>query len=303
MAKISIGVIGSGVFGRYHALKCVGHPDVTLTGIYSPAIDQGEGLAREVSTDFYHKAGDLIAQSDAIIIACPAIHHAAHAMECLQAKRHVLVEKPLATERADARKIVDLARAGGLCLQVGHQERFVVRAIGLDRVPETPRRIVGRRLNPFSVRGTDTSVTLDLMTHDLDLVFWLMKAEPERIIAYTQAVRSELPDAALALLKFPEGSARLEASRIEQASQRDIQIVYPSGEVRIDFNSKSLDNRTDFDLNPDFPDHPDVRDSLNAGLNEFVAAIRDRRRAFIDGEAGLAAVSAALEIDRTGFGR
>ena len=300
MTKLRIGVIGSGVFGRYHALKCISHPNVTLTGIHSPETGQGNNLAAEVGVNFFQSSNRLINKSDAIIIACPAVYHAAHALDCLSAGRHVLIEKPMTTDLANAKKITALAHANNLTVQIGHQERFVLRAIGLDRISEKPIEITARRMSPYSERGTDTSVTLDLMSHDLDLVLWLMGEAPIEIRGMTQTVRSNCPDAALGFLQFENAKARLEASRVENESSREMRIRYPSGEVHIDFNAKTVAHDTGFDLNSDFANHPDAKDSLAAGLNEFVAAIQEKRPSLIDGEAGMAVVKAALQIDENG---
>jgi len=90
----------------------------------------------------------------------------------------MLIEKPMAVNLSDARQIAELAQKKDLIVQVGHQERFVARAIGLDKVPERPVLIKAERLNPYSPRGTDTSVTMDLMTHDIDLACWLFGETP-----------------------------------------------------------------------------------------------------------------------------
>ena len=303
MTKIRIGVIGSGVFGRYHALKCQAHPNVILTGIHSPETGQGRRLAREVGAAYFAKPNGLIETSDALIIACPAIYHAEHAMKCLAAGQHILIEKPMTTNVDDARQIIALAESKKLIIQIGHQERFVLRVIGLDRVPEKPVEIRAHRMSPYSERGTDTSVTLDLMSHDLDLVLWLMGEAPIEIQGMTQTVRSSCPDAALGCLQFENARAWLEASRVEVESSRKMQIRYPSGTVHIDFNAKTVEHDTGFDLNAGFASHPDAKDSLAAGLNEFVSAIAENRSSFINGQAGLAVVEASLEIDKNGFGR
>ena len=297
MGQISIGVVGSGVFGRYHALKCVNHPEVKFIGFVTSDIKQAKRLCQEVGGQVFKDTQSLAKQCDGIIIACPAIHHFGHARTVLENDCHVLVEKPLVTRRVDGEALLELANRKKRIIQVGHQERFVARAIGLDQIPDTPIAIKAKRMGPYSVRGTDASVTLDLMTHDLDLVLWMLGEHPKSVSGFTQAVRSEQPDASIGFLQFSNTKVRLEASRVEEAGERIMKIDYPKGRVIIDFNAKTIRNNTPYNLNEAFADHPEVKDSLAAGLDAFVEAIRSGEQPWINGEAGLAAVQAALQID------
>jgi predicted dehydrogenase len=295
--RLKIGVIGAGVFGGYHAGKCAAHPRLELVGIFDPDRARCRASATKQNTQAFFHPSELFASVDAAIIACPAIYHGDMALAALQAGCHVLIEKPIADNVSKAQRIVDIAASNDLIVQVGHQERFVFKAIGLDTIPETPTKIVGHRFSPFSHRGTDVSVTLDLMTHDLDLVLWLMGETPVSISGQSLRVASSKPDAAYAKLSFSHGVARLEASRVEEASSRQMRLTYPSGTIEIDFNAKSLIHDTPFDLNDRFGDSPMARDSLGAGTNAFVDAVLDGKPAPISGEDGLRALKAALRID------
>jgi len=223
-------------------------------------------------------------------------------LKALQANRHILVEKPLAVDLQSAERIIALASRNNLTVQVGHQERFVVRAIGLDKVSEKPILIRAIRRNGFSPRGTDTSVTMDLMTHDIDLVHWLM-GTPKQVRSKSIRQQSNFSDRVWEELEFDNGYAFLEASRIAEQGQRIMEISYPSGTVRINFNAKTLKNDTPFALNAKFADHPEAKDSLAAGTNEFVRAIRANTTPFISGHDGLAAVKTALMADHYGLAR
>ena len=297
MSKISIGIVGSGVFGRYHGLKCKSHPNVNLVGFVTSDKAQAVKLCKEVGGRVFNTTKELAKACDAIIIACPAVYHFEHAKTALMNNCHVLIEKPMVTNVDEGLTLIELAKNRGKIIQAGHQERYVVRAIGLDRISEKPIRIAARRMGPYSVRGTDASVTLDLMTHDLDLVLWLLGEKPHAVSGDTLSVRSETPDVALAFLSFPNTEVRLEASRVEDAGERIMTLTYPSGQVRIDFNAKTLGNSTPFEFNSDFSEHPEAKDSLAAGLNEFVGSIQAGRSPWISGQDGLAAVKIALEID------
>ncbi len=212
---------------------------------------------------------------------------------------HVLVEKPLATDAAAAGELVEMAHAAGRILQVGHQERFVLSALGVFDIQETPLLIEARRCNPFHERGSDVSVTLDLMTHDLDLVRVLAGRVPVASISATQRrERTVHPDAVDAHLTFANGvEARLSASRLNAAPDRGLRLVYASGEIAVDFVAKSVTNTTPHAINPDFANDPSARDSLGASVAAFVSAVHAGAPVIVTGEDGREAVALAEAID------
>lgn len=300
--KLKIGVVGGGVFGGYHAAKCAAHPRVDYVGTFDKNMTRAEAIALPKGGAAFGRYSQLLKSCDAVIIASPASHHGEGALRALQSGCHALVEKPIATQQDLALKSIQAAAQRGLVLQVGHQERFVCKAIGLDKTPQTPLRIEAVRHSPYGPRGTDVSVTLDLMIHDLDMAFWLMKQDATAIAGETARVRSHTSDAALALISFPNGSVRLQASRVETASERIMRIVYPIGDIEIDFNAKTLRQSkgvlaAGFDLNENFGQTALASDSLGAGLDSFVASIVDGAEVAISGHDGLLALKAALIID------
>lgn len=297
---IRIGVVGAGVFGGYHAGKCQAHDRVELIGIYDPDAKAVNAAAKEHLTRAFHNYDAMLSRVDAVIVACPAKYHAQMALEALRCARHVLVEKPIASDLKSAQDMVDIAGLNNCVLQVGHQERFVAKAIGLDRAPENPVKITARRMSPFSVRGTDVSVTQDLMTHDIDMALWLMGSVPSDVDCDSICVRTDQPDAARAVLSFPHGGkAYLEASRVEAPEDRErvMEITYPSGSLKVDFVNKTFENTTGFDFNPDFGDDPIAADSLGAGTNAFIRAVLDGDKIPVTGRDGLEALKVALMID------
>jgi len=185
-------------------------------------------------------------------------------------------------------------------VQTGHQERFVAKAIGLEAVPETPKFIKANRIGRESARGTDVSVTLDLMTHDLDLVLWLMGRQPQKITSQTQKVYSPHSDITEARLDFADGYAELIASRAADAFRRTMEIVYPSGTVHIDFNTKTLQHDTPFDLDTNFAAKPMASDSLGAATESFVASILQDAPIIVTAQDGYNALKLALDIDAIG---
>ena len=171
---LKIAVIGAGVFGGYHANKCAAHPRVEFVGVYDPDISRASVHADKHGVQAFDNFQAMLAKSQAVIVASPADTHGAMALTALEFGKHCLIEKPIASRLRDAAKIVQMAEEKNLVVQIGHQERFVAKAIGLDRLPESPSKIISHRMSKFSERGTDVSVSLDLMTHDLDLLLMLM---------------------------------------------------------------------------------------------------------------------------------
>jgi len=241
----------------------------------------------------------MLGHVDALVIASPAQSHGDLAIRALKAGVHCLIEKPIAATLSEAASILKLAKTENPIVQIGHQERFVIQAIGLDKIAERPTAITAYRMSPYSQRGTDVSVTLDLMTHDLDLVNYVMQAPPIKIIGTPVHVRNRYSDASFAKIIFPEGCiVRLHASRVEDHYRRTMDITYPSGTVSIDYNAKTLTHDTPFDLNANFTQDLLAKDSLYAATNAFVEAILDGRPVPITAEDGYKALEMALIIDR-----
>jgi len=295
---LKIGVIGAGVFGNYHAGKCAAHPRHDFVGIFDPDHERVRAAAKRHGTSAFDNCNDLIAGVDAVIVASIAVHHGPIAVAALRAGKHVFVEKPIAADLETAQTMVRLAKENGLVLQVGHQERFVARAIGLDSAPKKPTKITATRFGPVSERGTDVSVTLDLMTHDLDMALWLMGENPVSVEGESLCVYSDTPDTARAVLTFKNGAtAHLEASRCADGPDRVMQIEYPDGTVRIDFVGKTFEDTTGYGFNKDFAAHPLALDSLGAGTSAFTSSILDGTPIAVSGQDGMDALEAALKID------
>jgi predicted dehydrogenase len=239
----------------------------------------------------------MLAQTEAVIVASPADTHGAMALTALEFGKHCLIEKPVASTLKEAARIVELSKEKGLTVQVGHQERFVAKAIGLDKLSESPTKIISRRMSKYSERGTDVSVALDLMTHDLDLVVMLMGGMPDKVRGETRTENSDFPDFSKGELTFINGTATLTASRLEDEFSRTMDISYPSGNVHIDFNAKTLTHNTPFDLKANFGEDPSAKDSLGAASNAFVEAILNGSPVPVSAADGYNALKLALIID------
>lgn len=294
--RLKVGLIGAGVFAGYHAHKLAAHPRVNFTAVVDSHAERATKLA-DIHGIQALPLGQMLAMSDAVVIASAATTHGSLAIQALKAGCHCLIEKPLATTVAQAEEITTLAAAQGLTVQVGHQERMVLRAIGLEDLEDRPLKIEAVRNSTYSVRGTDTSVTFDLMSHDIDLCTLLMGGAADVVNGQSGAVRSATADMADARLRFGDAAAHLTASRVAEKSERWMKLTYPTGEVRIDFNAKTLSNSTAFALDTNFAHNEMAKDCLGAATDVFVRAILDGTPVLVSAEDGAIAVRTAAKID------
>ncbi len=291
---LKAGVVGSGVFGGYHARKYAEMEGVELVGIFDVHPERCFEMANQYGAEAYGDLPDLLAVCDIVTVASPATTHAGAALAALQAGRSVYVEKPLATTLEDADRLIAEAAGRGLVLACGHQERVVSQAMGLLDIPEKPLRLEAIRFGTPSPRSQDVSVVLDLMIHDIDLALALTDAEPMTVEA------EGAPDRVRAEATFDDGfTAIFEASRIHGGRERRMKIVYPSGELEIDFVTRQFRNTTPFPLNEAFTETPAGRDPLGTSVGGFVAAVRGRSpRPVVTGEEAARALDLALAVEQ-----
>lgn len=247
MAKpIEIGLLGAGVFASYHAGKISASAHTVFTGLHDPDKMRANQLASTHVVDVFSSYKELFKACDGVVIASPASTHESLVEAALEAGCHVLVEKPLALNGIGALKLAERARASGLVLQVGHQERLVCQGLGLFDLPEAPvsLRMVRAGPPPAKGRAMDVSVIWDLMIHDIDLAHRLC-GEAVQVEACTG--RCELGpslDEAAAKLRIGATICHFEASRIASDRRRRLDMVFPSGEISVDFLSKTVTNTT-----------------------------------------------------------
>ena len=223
-SKLRIGIAGAGHFGRYHALKVAASSRARLAGLYDTDLERAKTVGWETGAKEMAFAA-LLDASDALIVAAPAEVHYELASEALRASKHVLVEKPIAATLAQADELGALAQEHGLVLQVGHLERFSAAYQAMAGKIGAPLYIEATRIAPFKPRGTDVSVILDLMIHDLDLVLALVDSEIESVDAVGAPVASPYEDIANARLRFHNGAvAAITASRISPRTERRMRI-------------------------------------------------------------------------------
>jgi predicted dehydrogenase len=302
--RLNIGLIGAGHFGRYHALKLAGNPRARMVGLADPNPERARAVAWEAGCPVLTQA-EIFAAAQAVIIAAPAEFHFELAAAALTAGLHVLVEKPIAATLAQAGELAALATQTGRVLQVGHLERFSAAHGALTQRMGRPLYIEAVRIAPFKPRGTDVSVILDLMIHDLDLILALIDAPTAHIDAVGAPVASLHDDIANARIRFENGAvATITASRISLKTERKMRIFSQTGYLTVDFAARKLTlvgrgigtklpGFEEFGIEQaGWQDH----DALAAEHEAFFDAVMLGAPVLVDAAAGTRALAAALAV-------
>ena len=271
-----------------------------LAGVYDPDLERAKTLAAALGVQPFDDLAALLRGLDVLTVASPAATHRQVGVAALTAGVAVYVEKPLATSLRDADALVSLAGARGLVLACGHQERVVSKAMGLLDAPETPIFLEAVRRQPGPSRIIDVSCVLDLMIHDIDLALTLNRSEPLAVEAEGRLVDGPFVDEVSAEVTLSDGATvRLQASRVAEARERRMRIVYPSGEVEIDFVTRAFRNTTPFALDPEFTATPAGANPLRASVAAFLAAVRgEADRPAVTGEEAARALDLALAVEQ-----
>ncbi len=302
---IRAAVIGTGYLGRFHAQKWAALDGCRLVAVVDPAAAAREAVARELGVEPLADWRALLGRVEAVSIVTPTPLHHPVARAFLEAGVHVLVEKPITTTVAEAADLIEVARAHHCVLQVGHLERFneVVRAI--EGLVPAPRFIESARLAPFKQRGTDVSVVLDLMIHDIDLIQSIVRAPIESIDAIGTSVFSDDLDIANARIRFASGCvANVTASRVSLRAERKMRIFEDEAYLSIDLQQKILTvirkgaQPADGDLPQVAIDERTYEqgDALKAEIEAFASSIRTGTPPLVGGAEGLAALETATRI-------
>jgi predicted dehydrogenase len=302
---LRVGVIGAGHFGRFHALKVAAAARECLVGVHDPDATRAAAVGGEAGGAPALALDVLLEHAEAVVIAAPAEHHFALADRALRAGRHVLVEKPIASTLDQADRLAALAGETGLVLQVGHLLRYAAEHRAITQRISRPLYIEATRIAPFKPRGTDVSVILDLMIHDLDLVLAIVDSEIEDVDALGAAVSSQHEDIANARVRFTNGCvATITASRISLKTERRMRLFSEEGYLSADFVKREL---TMIGRGKGLPlpgtggfrrevvtwdDH----DTLAAEHAAFAAACLDGAPVLVDAQAGRRALAAALAV-------
>lgn len=303
MRKLKVGVAGAGVFGNYHAQKAAASARTELIGVFDVDLKRAQGVAGPFGAEAYGAFEDLAHDVDAVVVAVPATYHAELVGRALAADLHVLVEKPLALDVVTARRLAGEAVTRGKVLQVGHQERFVAKAMGILAIDEIPERLESVRAGPppLNNRAGDVSVIWDLMIHDLDLAACLIGREFTKCVASGRSVTTSHFDEATAEFHFVSGgSAWMRASRAQEARERTMRVVYPSGEISVDFLTRQVTNTTPYEVKVDIA--ADLPDPLGRADESFFAACLGEGISQVPGHGTVAAVAMAEAAEKAARG-
>ncbi len=303
--RLKTAVIGVGYLGRFHAQKYRQIEESELVAVVDSNADAARKVADELGVEAVADYRSVLDRVDAISIAVPTPLHHAVACAALERGVHVLVEKPIATTVEEASDMIRLAERHGCVLQVGHLERFNPAIVAAADRLRTPRFVESHRLAPFKQRGTDVSVVLDLMIHDIDLIQELVGQPIESIDAVGAQVFSGEIDIVNARIRFKGGCvANTTASRVSLKQERKIRIFQDDAYLSIDMQQKILTVIRKKDEAPvESPAQVSIEeesfdqgDALKDEIAAFLKAIRDKTPPVVTGQDGLRALQTALKI-------
>jgi predicted dehydrogenase len=300
MKKLKTAVVGVGYLGKFHAEKFARLPDAELVGVADVNPAAAQRVAQKLGVAAVTDYRELLDRVDAVSIAVPTPQHYTLASDFLNHDVHVLLEKPIAVNLEQAQALVELATRRGRVLQIGHLERFNPAILAMAGSVTQPLFIEVHRLAPFQARGTDISVILDLMIHDLDIVLNLVNSPVQRIDASGAPVLSAAIDIANARIQFENRCvANLTASRVSLKAERKLRLFQQDACITVDFRNKKLGiYRKD-------PERLQITaeeklfaegDALQNEITAFLQAIREGVPPVVSGEDGRRALAAALEI-------
>lgn len=312
---LKIAVFGAGHLGKFHLNNWKEIGGVELVGFYDPDDKNANEVSEKYSLKRYTDVDSLLRICDAVDIIAPTIHHFELCESALRMGKHVFVEKPLANTMDEARNLVKLAKESNVKFQVGHVERFNPAFLALKNTSLQPVFIEVHRLAQFNPRGTDVSVILDLMIHDIDIVLHLVKSNVNYISANGVAVMSDTPDIANVRIEFDNGCvANLTSSRISMKKMRKMRLFQKDAYIGIDFLNKKTEviklkddqdkNAFTFDIETATgkktiavanPIVPEVNAILKE-LEEFKEAIENNTQTIVSEIDGLKAMDVAHQI-------
>jgi Predicted dehydrogenases and related proteins len=312
---LKIGVFGTGHLGKFHLNNWMEIAGVELVGYFDPNDDTAREINEKYKLQRFTNASELMNECDAVDIVAPTTFHYELCKEAMRKGKHVFVEKPLAQTMEQAREMVNLAKESNVKFQVGHVERFNPAFLALKDAELSPMFIEVHRLAQFNPRGTEVSVILDLMIHDIDIVLSIVKSDVKTISASGVGVMTETPDIANVRIEFNNGCvANLTSSRISMKKMRKMRLFQKDAYIGIDFLNKKteiikLKESTDtnvfsFDIETPNgtktiavanPQVPDVN-AIKKELEEFINSILNNTRTIVNEQDGYAAMDVAHQI-------
>ena len=315
---IKVGVIGAGHLGKIH-LNILNNSDFELVGFYDTDVFNSERLSQEKGYFFFKELHLLIEKIDAAVIVSPTTTHFEIAKECIDKGKHIFVEKPLTNDSNEAKVIETMAKEKGIIGQVGFVERYNEAFISCREFIKNPKFIESHRLSDFNPRGTDVSVIMDLMIHDIDIILSINKSNVKKIDASGVSIISSTPDIANARIEFEDGCiANLTSSRISLKKMRKTRIFQEDAYISINFLEKEFQVVKIRDKHKGeaesslivknnlgeekviFFENPEVKsiNSIEAELNDFYKSIKFKSHSKVSLNDGIKALVVAEEIMR-----
>jgi predicted dehydrogenase len=312
---LKIGVIGTGHLGKYHLNNWKEIPGIELVGFYDPHDDTAREVSEKYQLARFLDGDALIDACDAIDVVAPTTFHFQWCEKAMKKGKHVFVEKPLANTMEEAHQLVKLAQESGIKFQVGHVERFNPAFLAIRDLKLNPMFIEVHRLAQFNPRGTEVSVILDLMIHDIDIVLSIVKSDVKSISASGVGVMTDTPDIANVRIEFHNGCvANLTSSRISMKKMRKVRLFQKDSYIGIDFLNKKTEiiklkepqdsNVFAFDIETpggkktiaiSSPAIPEVN-AIKMELEEFRNAIVNNTRTLVSEIDGMMAMEVAHQI-------
>lgn len=236
---LKIGVFGVGHLGKFHLNNWKEINDTEVVGFYDPSDVAAQDVTEKFQIPRFLDPERLMDAVDVVDIIAPTTYHFNLAKMAIRKGKHVFVEKPMANTMDEARELVKLVKESAVKLQVGHVERFNPAFLAVRQLELNPMFIEVHRLAQFNVRGTEVSVILDLMIHDIDIILSLVKSEVKQISASGVAVMTDTPDIANVRIEFNNGCvANLTSSRISMKKMRKMRLFQKDAYIGIDFLNK-----------------------------------------------------------------
>ena len=302
MSKVKIAVIGIGYLGEFHAQKYKANKNADLIGIVDTNKSRSNEISNKIGVKSYNNYKTIIDLVDAVSIVVPTNLHYRIAKFFIENKKHVLIEKPFASNTAEARELKKISEKNKTILQIGHLERFNKAYIELKDKVKNPLFIECNRISPFKIRGTEVDVIMDLMIHDLDIVMSINKSKIKNIQANGVSVLTGKADIANARIVFDDNCVcNLSSSRISNKIERKMRVFQKNSYFSLDYQNSSLDtyrkiknkNTVSVEKKEDlFPKN----DSLKDEIDSFVKCIKNKKKAVVNAADGLNALIYALKI-------
>lgn len=239
---LKAGVVGAGHLGKIHLRLLQQSDQYELVGFYDADASTRKKVNEEFGYQAFETVEQLIEACDMVDVVTPTVYHFETAKKVISAGKHLFIEKPITQTVAEAEELIRLANKHNVKGQVGHVERFNPAFMAVNELITNPMFIETHRLAEFNPRGTDVSVVLDLMIHDIDAILSVVKSQVKNIHASGVSVISETPDIANARIEFENGCvANLTASRISLKNMRKSRFFQRDAYISVDFLEKKCE--------------------------------------------------------------